>query len=237
MLDILAIGAHPDDVEIGCGGTLLRHIAAGYKVGIIDLTEGELGTRGDAKTRRREAKEAAALLGVAVRENLKMRDGYIQNDEEQRLKLIQAIRRYKPAIVIGNAYHDRHPDHGQAADLVRDACFLAGLPKIITRYKGKLQEAHRPGAVYHYIQAIHLEPDFVVDITPFMEQKLKVLAAYRSQFYHPGNTGPVTFISTPEFMEFIKGRALHFGIPAGVTYAEGFTASRTIGVKNLCELF
>ncbi|MBL7776685.1 MAG: bacillithiol biosynthesis deacetylase BshB1 [Chitinophagales bacterium] len=236
MVDILAIGAHPDDVELGCAGTLLKHVAAGYKVAIIDLTQGELGTRGSVSLRQKEAADAAKILGLTARENLKFKDGFFQNDEQHQLQLIQLIRKYKPTIVIGNAHYDRHPDHGRAAALIRDACFLSGLQKIATKQGGKTQAAHRPKAVYHYIQALHQTPDFVVDITPHFEQKQKAILAFSSQFYSADSKAPQTFISSPEFLEFVRARALHFGVPIGVKYAEGFTVNRTFGVNDLTQL-
>lgn len=237
QLDILAIGAHPDDVEIGSAGTLLSHISKGYKAGVLDLTKGELGTRGTVPQRMKEARAAAAILGLSVRENLGFADGFFANDKAHQLEVIKLIRHYKPRIVLANAITDRHPDHARAAELVRDACFLSGLPKIATKYKGKKQQAFRPLAVYHYIQALNVKPDIVVDISPYMEKKLHAIRAYTSQFYNPASKEPATFISSPEFMEFIKARAVHFGVPAGVQYAEGFTTQRTIAVSDLLHLF
>jgi bacillithiol biosynthesis deacetylase BshB1 len=236
QVDILAIGAHPDDVELGCSGTILKHIAAGYSAGIIDLTKGELGTRGSVKSRMEEVKASSKILAVKHRENLAFKDGFFTNDKQHRLELIRIIRKYRPAIVLGNSVYDRHPDHGTAAALIRDACFLSGLSKIETKLNGKKQTAHRPKAVYHYIQALHVVPDLVVDITNHFETKLKAILAFKSQFYNPKSDEKNTFISSPEFLEFVKARALHFGVPAGVKYAEGFTANRTIGVNDLMKL-
>lgn len=236
MVDILAIGAHPDDVELGCAGTLLKHIALGYKVAILDLTQGELGTRGSVAIRKKEAAAAGQILGITVRKNLQFKDGFFQNDEKHQMRLIHLIRKYKPTIVIGNAHYDRHPDHGRAAALIRDACFLSGLSKIVTKQGNKVQPAHRPIALYHYIQALHQTPDLVVDISPFFDQKLKAIQAFASQFYDAKSNAPKTFISSPEFMEFVRARALHFGVPIGVKYAEGFTVNRTVGVNDLTQL-
>lgn len=236
-LHLLAVGVHPDDVELGCSGTLLKHMALGYKIGIIDLTKGELGTRGNVKTRMQEVKAASAIMGISIRENLGFADGFFANDKQHQLEIIKLIRHYQPEVVLANAQFDRHPDHGRSAELVRDACFLAGLSKISTSYKGKKQAAFRPKAVYHYIQAIHNEPDFVVDITPYFEKKMEIIRAYKSQFYSARSKEPATFISSPEFMEFVKARAIHFGVPAGVKYAEGFTVNRTPRIEDVLQLY
>src|ERR1043165_8853359 len=217
-LDILAIGAHPDDVELGCAGTLMKQIDLGYKVGIIDLTKGELGTRGDAKTRMKEVEASSKVMGLDVRENLGFKDGFFKNDQEHQLELIKMIRKYQPTIVIANAKFDRHPDHGRAAQLAYDACFLSGLAKVETKLKGAKQKAYRPRAVYHYVQAIHAEPDFVVDITNYYERKVKAILSFKTQFYNPESREADAFISSPDFLEFVKSRAIHFGIPAGIKY-------------------
>lgn len=235
-LDILAIGAHPDDVELGCSGTLMKHIDKKYKVGILDLTKGELGTRGNAKTRLKEVEAASKILGVHARHNLGFEDGFFQNDKEHQLELIKFIRLYQPSVVLTNAIHDRHPDHARAAQLTYEACFLAGLPKIETKLKGEKQKAFRPKALYHYIQALHIEPHFVVDITNYFDRKLQSIHAYKSQFYNPDSNEPKTFISSPQFLEFVKARAIHFGMPIGAKYAEAFTVNRTIGVDDIVEL-
>lgn len=235
-LDILAFGAHPDDVEMSCGGTLMKHISLGAKMGIIDLTRGELGTRGSAELRLKEAEEARKILGVTVRENLSMRDGFFANDEKHQLEVISVLRKYKPDIVIANAVTDRHPDHGKAAELIRDACFLSGLTKIETTYDGRKQEAWRPRTVYHYIQDKNLQPDFVVDVSDFYEQKMKSIAAYKSQFYNPDSVEPATYISKPDFLDSLRGRDRIWGKIIGVSYAEGFTVNRVIGVPNLLEI-
>ncbi|MCW3128193.1 MAG: bshB1, partial [Bacteroidetes bacterium] len=219
-LDILAIGAHPDDIELSCAGTLLAQIAQGSKVGILDLTQGELGTRGSAEMRQQEAEAAAKIMGVAVRENAGFADGFFQNDKTHQLELIKYIRKYQPDMIITNATHDRHPDHAKAAQLTIDASFLSGLSKIETELNGVAQKAHRPSVVYHYIQSLDITPSFAVDITPHLDKKLEAIAAYTSQFYNPNSKEPGTFISSPEFLEFVKSRASHFGVPIGVRFAE-----------------
>ncbi len=235
-LDILAIGVHPDDVELGCSGTLMKQIDAGYKVGILDLTKGELGTRGDAKTRLKEVEASSKVMGIKVRENLGFEDGFFLNDKAHQLEVIKVIRKYQPAVVLSNAKYDRHPDHGRAAQLAYDACFLAGLSKVETKLKGEKQKAFRPRALYHYIQAIHAEPDFVVDITPYYERKLKAILAFKSQFFNPDSTEPETFISSSEFLEFVRARAIHFGMPISAKYAEAFTVNRIPGIDDIMKL-
>lgn len=232
-LDILAFGSHPDDVELSCSGTILKHISQGKKVGIIDLTRGELGTRGNAETRRKESAKAAKILGISVRENLGFADGFFQNDRKHQLEIIKKIRQYRPGIVLANAPADRHPDHGRGSQLVSDSCFYSGLAKIVT---GKGQKAWRPEAVYFYIQDRYIKPDFVIDISEFMNKKLESIAAYSSQFYKPGSKEPETPISSPYFMEFIKARNSGFGRNIGVQYAEGFIAERPLGVHSFFEL-
>jgi len=238
-LDILAIGVHPDDVELSCSGTIINEIRNGKKVGIVDLTQGELGTRGTIETRYQEAANAAMIMGVQVRENLKMRDGFFANDEENQLKLIQAIRKYQPEIVIGNVLHDRHPDHGRAGKMIADSCFLAGLAKIETRDEnGKKQERWRPSYVLHYIQDWYHEPDLLIDITDSFEQRMKAIEAYSTQFHtrEDGSNGPQTYISTPDFLESIVARARMFGKRIGVKYAEGFISEKSIGIRSLDAL-
>jgi len=238
-LDILAIGVHPDDVELSCSGTIINEIRNGKKVGIVDLTQGELGTRGTIETRYQEAANAAMIMGVQVRENLKMRDGFFANDEENQLKLIQAIRKYQPEIVIGNVLHDRHPDHGRAGKMIADSCFLAGLAKIETKdEKGKEQERWRPSYVLHYIQDWYHEPDLLIDITDSFEQRMKAIEAYSTQFHtrEDGSNGPQTYISTPDFLESIVARARMFGKRIGVKYAEGFISEKSIGIRSLDAL-
>ncbi|MXN92964.1 bacillithiol biosynthesis deacetylase BshB1 [Flavobacterium sp. Sd200] len=235
-LDILAFGAHPDDVELSCGGTLAKEISLGKKVGIVDLTRGELGTRGTADIRDEEAANAAKILGVSVRENLLFRDAFFVNNEEHQLKIIKKIRKYRPDIVIANAIDDRHIDHAKGSKLVSDACFLAGLRRIETVYEGEAQEAWRPQVVYHYIQWKDLTPDVVVDITGFIDIKVESLMAYRSQFYDPNSTEPVTPIATKNFKESIIYRAANLGRLINTDYAEGFTAERYVAVSSLSNL-
>lgn len=236
-LDILAIGAHPDDVELGCSGILIKEQKRGKKVGIIDLTEGELGTRGTVETRYAEAAAAGAIIGVSARENLQMRDGFFQNDETHQLKLIAAIRRYKPEIVIGNILEDRHPDHGRAGHLIYDACFLSGLRQVKTwDADGKEQEHWRPRYLLHYIQDRFYEPDVIVDISDVWEEKLQSIVAYTTQFNSAAGDGPQTYISSPDFLEAISARARLLGKRIGVKYAEGFLSKKNIGIHNLDAL-
>ena len=237
-LDILAIGVHPDDVELGCSGTLINEIKKGKKVGIVDLTQGELGTRGTIETRYQEATNAAMIMGVHVRENLKMRDGFFKDDEENQLKLIRALRKYQPEIVIGNVLHDRHPDHGRAGNMIATCSFLSGLSKIETTDEdGKQQQRWRPSNVFHYLQDWYHEPHLLIDITDSFEQRMKAIEAYSTQF-HTGKTaeGPQTYISTPDFLESIVARARMFGKRVGVKYAEGFISEKSIGIRSLDAL-
>ncbi|WP_278035364.1 bacillithiol biosynthesis deacetylase BshB1 [Flavobacterium nitratireducens] len=235
-LDILAFGAHPDDVELGCAGTILKEVSLGKKVGIIDLTRGELGTRGSAAIRDEEAKAAAAILGVSVRENLAMRDGFFVNDEKHQLEIIKRIRKYQPDIVLCNAIDDRHIDHAKGSKLVSDACFLSGLIKIETELDGQLQKAWRPKLVYHYIQWKNIEPDFVVDITGFTDKKIESILAYRSQFYDPNSTEPESPITSKNFFESLNYRSRDLGRLVGLNYAEGFTVERCLAVNSLADL-
>lgn len=235
-LDILAIGVHPDDVELSCSGTLLKHIAMGKKCGILDLTCGELGTRGSGELRLVEAANAAKILGVSVRENLKMADGFFKNDKEHQLEIIKIIREYQPEIILCNAVSDRHPDHARASELVSDACFYTGLIKVPTTFNGNEQAAWRPKAVYHYIQDRQLKPDFVVDITSFIDKKMEAINAFKSQFYDPNSKEPESPISVANFFDVVKGKMSVFGRDAGYDYAEGFTVERTMGVNNLFDL-
>lgn len=235
-LDLLAFGAHPDDVELSCAGILLKHIEMGRKAGIVDLTSGELGTRGSGPLRLEEAADAAKILGVSVRDNLMMADGFFANDKEHQLKIIQKLRQYRPEIVLANAPDDRHPDHGRGAKLVAEACFYSGLRRIETELDGKPQQEWRPKAIYHYIQYKTLEPSFAVDITPFMETKMKAIKAFKSQFYDPNSTEPVTVIATAEYMDHIYQRAAETGRIIGVRYAEGLIVSRYPGVNDLFHL-
>ena len=231
-VDVLAIGAHPDDVELGCGGTIAKLISEGKKIAIIDLTEGELGTRGTNETRAQEAATASEILGISARENLKMKDGFLINSEEYQLRIIKAIRTYQPEIVFCNAVDDRHPDHAKAAKLASDACFLSGLIKIETEESGKKQEKWRPKQVFHYIQWKNLEPDFVIDISGFLDKKIESCLAYKTQFYDPTSTEPTTPISSKSFLDSITYRAQDLGRLAGVEHAEGFTTEKTLALKN-----
>lgn len=231
-VDILAIGAHPDDVELGCGGTVAKLISQGKKVAVVDLTQGELGTRGTNITRAEEAAEASKTLGIAARENLKMKDGFLTNSEENQMKIVKIIRKYQPEIVFANAIEDRHPDHAKAAKLVSDACFLSGLVKVETVAGGESQKAWRPKQVFNYIQWKNIEPDFVVDISDFMEQKIKACLAYKTQFYDPDSKEPMTPIATKDFLESLTYRAQDLGRLSGVDYAEGFTSEKLLAFKN-----
>jgi len=236
-LDILAIGVHPDDVELSCSGTILKHIALGKKVGILDLTRGELGTRGSAEIRTKEANAAAKILGIDIRIQLNFKDGFFENNEAHQLEIIQQIRSHQPEIVLCNAISDRHPDHGRAAKLVADACFYSGLIKIETSYpNNELQPAWRPKAVYHYIQDNFIKPDFVIDVTEHFEKKHESIMAYSSQFYNPNSNEPQTPISSKEFLETLNSKMSIWGRAIGVPYAEGFTVNRYLGVNNLFDL-
>lgn len=235
-LDILAFGAHPDDVELGCGATVAKEVSSGKKVGIVDLTRGELGTRGSAEIRDKEAANAAEILGVSVRENLRFRDGFFVNDETHQLEIIKMIRKYQPEIVLCNAIDDRHIDHGKGSRLVSDACFLSGLRRIETSLNGTTQEVWRPKLVYHYIQWKNIEPDFVVDVSDFMQVKLDAVMAYSSQFYDPNSKEPVSPIATKNFTESIEYRAKDLGRLIFSEYAEGFTVERYVAVNSLTDL-
>ena len=235
-LDILAFGAHPDDVELSCSGTILKHIRLGMKAGIVDLTNGEMGTRGNADLRNEEAAVAGKILGISTRENMNFADGFFQNDKAHQLKIISVIRKYTPEIILCNAIADRHPDHGKASKLISDAVFLAGLVKVETLLDGKKQEPWNTKAVYHYIQERYLQPDFVTDITDFIEVKMQAIKAYRSQFYNPNSNERETAISSKEYLEFIESRAMEMGSKINVPYAEGFTIDRVPGVNSLFDL-
>ena len=235
-LDILAFGAHPDDVELGCGATIAKEVSLGKKVGIIDLTRGELGTRGSAELRDVEAANAAKILGVSVRENLQFSDGFFINNREHQLEVIKMIRKYKPEVVLCNAIDDRHIDHPKGSSLVSDACFLSGLMKIETKLDGEKQEKWRPKQVYHYIQWKNIEPNFVVNVTGFMDVKEKAVLAYSSQFYDPNSNEPETPITSKNFTESINYRARDLGRLIGVDFAEGFTSERYVAVENLSKL-
>jgi bacillithiol biosynthesis deacetylase BshB1 len=235
-LDILAFGAHPDDVELSASGTILKHIAQGKSVGIVDLTQGEMGSRGTIETRHEEAKNASEILGITYRHNLKMEDGFLSHTKENSLKIVEQIRLLKPEVVFANAIEDRHPDHAKGSKLVSEACFLAGLLKVETTYNGVKQEAYRPKAVYHYIQDRYVKPDFVVDVSDFYAKKMESILAYKTQFFNPNQDGPQTPISGQEFLDFLTGRMTEFGRAIGVKYAEGFTVERTIGVEDILLL-
>jgi bacillithiol biosynthesis deacetylase BshB1 len=234
-LDILAISVHPDDVELGCSGTLLMEKANGKRTGVVDLTRGELGSRGTPELRAEEAARAAEILQLDARENLGMADGFFRNDEAHQRLLIRAIRKYRPEIVLGNALEDRHPDHGRAGHLIRDACFLSGLRKVETfDEEGRVQEHWRPKYIFHYIQDRYMEPSFVYDISPVFEVKLQSIRAYSSQFYSSGYKvdEPQTYISSPEFLNTLIGRHQQYGKMIGVAYAEGFTTEKMIGIRD-----
>lgn len=231
-LDILAIGAHPDDVELGCGGSLAKMISENKKVGILDLTEGELGTRGTALTRKSEAEEASKILSIAYRENLKFRDGFFKNDDTHQIELIKIIRKYKPDIVLANAVNDRHPDHGKAAKLVYDACFLSGLLKIQTSYNGVTQDTWRPKHIFNYIQWNEEKPDFIIDISHFLDKKIEACMAYKTQFYDPNSLEPNTPITSINFKKSIIYRAENLGRLIGCDAGEGFTSQKWIGLKD-----
>ena len=235
-LDILAFGAHPDDVELGCAATIAKEISLGNKVGIVDLTRGELGTRGSAELRDNEARIAGEILGISVRENLGFADGFFKNDREHQLEIIKMIRKYQPEIVLCNAIDDRHIDHPKGSKLVSDACFLSGLLKIETALDGVKQEKWRPKQVYHYIQWKNIEPDFVVDVTGFMDKKIGSVMAYSSQFFDPKSNEPETPITSVNFTDSIEYRARDLGRLIGVDFAEGFTSERYVAVENLSKL-
>ena len=236
QVDILVFAAHPDDAELACSGTIMKHIEAGSKVAIVDLTQGELGSRGTIETRYAEAADSTEIMGVHFRENLKMEDGWFQINEANKRLIIEQIRRFQPKIVLANAVNDRHPDHGRGSQLVSEACFLAGLLKIETEWKGVTQKQHRPEVVYHYIQDFYMKPDFVVDVTPFMERKMKAIQAFKTQFFNPDSNEPQTPISGEDFLDFIKARMMEMGRPAGMKYAEGYTTERFVGVESLLDL-
>jgi bacillithiol biosynthesis deacetylase BshB1 len=235
-LDILAFGAHPDDIELGCGATIAKEVFLGKKVGIVDLTRGELGTRGSAELRMIEASNAAKILGVSMRENLGFADGFFTNDKKHQIEIIKMIRKYQPDIVLCNAIDDRHIDHGKASKLVSDACFLSGLVKIETQLEGKQQEKWRPKQVYHYIQWKNIAPDFVIDVTGFIHKKQAAVLAYSSQFYDPNSKEPESPITSKTFIESINYRSRDLGRLIGVEYAEGFTSERYVAAENLSKL-
>lgn len=236
-LDILVLPVHPDDAELGCSGTILKEVAFGKKVGIVDLTRGELGTRGSAEIRDQEAATSGKILGLAHRDNLELPDGFFENTKPHQLKVIEAIRRFKPEIVITNAYHDRHPDHGRASDLVEDSAFLSGLRKIETFYDGIKQQEWRPNLVLHFIQDNYIRPDILIDVTGYWDKKIESIRAFGSQFYNPEwENEPQTYISSPEFILVIEARAREFGKSIGVKFAEGFLSRKMLGVNDLFDL-
>lgn len=234
--DMLAIGAHPDDIELSASGTVAAHLAKGYQVAFADLTKGELGTRGSSAERATEAARAAQILGVSDRISLDLKDGFFSTDEASLRAVVSVIRYFKPQVILCNAMEDRHPDHGNGGALVSRAAFLSGLRKIETQYNGHLQQAWRPRTVYHYIQDYFIKPDVVVDITPFWKIKMASIRAFTSQFYNPGSIEPASPISGKDFLDFIEGKARMMGRYIGVEFAEGFTVDRPIGTDNLMEL-
>ena len=235
-LDILAIGAHPDDVELGVGATIAKEVANGNKVGILDLTRGELGTRGNAEIRDVESMNSSKVLGTEVRENLRLQDGFFENNKESQIKIIEIIRKYQPEIVLINAPKDRHPDHGKAHSLVSTACFLSGLIKIETKLEGKKQKVWRPKHVYSYIQWKYLEPDFVVDVSDYMDTKINSILEFKSQFFDPNSNEPETPISKAGFLDSVRNMASEFGKNAGVKYAEGFIVERYPLIDSLFDI-
>jgi len=235
-LDILAFAAHPDDVEISAGATLLKYAKEGKKIGIVDLTQGELGTRGSVDIRSEESEKASKKIGLAVRENVGMKDGFFEINETNKKALVKIIRKYKPTIVLANSISDRHPDHARAGQLVAEAAFLSGLRKIETFENDILQPVHRPNLVLHYIQDHYIKPDVVLDVSSFVDEKIELIKCYNSQFYNPNSNEPETPISGEEFFDFLKGRMLGFGRSIGVKYAEGFNTSRQLGINDLFDL-
>lgn len=235
-LDVLAFAAHPDDVEISAGGTIAKLVSQGKKVGIVDFTQGELGSRGSADLRMVEAAKSGEILGLSARENLQMADGFFEHTEENLRAVIRMVRKYQPEIVLANSISDRHPDHGKGSKLASEACFLAGLRKIESELDGQPQTHWRPKSVYHYIQDYFIEPDFVVDVTPFFQKKMDAIKAFSSQFFDPNSTEPTTPISGEDFFSFLESRAMQFGRPIGAKFGEGFTVERYIGVEDLFSL-
>lgn len=235
-LDILVLAAHPDDAELGCGGTIAKEVSLGRKVGIVDFTRGELGTRGSVPIRDQEAADAARILGLSVRESLNFKDGFFQNDETHQREVIRVIRRYQPQIVIANSLADRHPDHPRASGLAYDSCFYSGLAKIETIDGDKKQQPWRPNRVYHFIQSQQLIPDFIVDVSDYWETKMKAIRAFKSQFHDPTSNEPETFISSPAFIKLLEARGHEWGHTIGVAYGEGFLVRRVLGVDSLSQL-
>lgn len=235
-LDVLVFAAHPDDAELSCGGTILSLIASGKKVGLVDFTRGEMGTRGTPEIRDAEAEAASKILGLTIRENLKFQDVYFKNDDEHVLEVVKKIRQYQPDIILANAIADRHPDHGKGAQVVKRATFLAGLKNVKTDLEGKAQENWYIKNLYHYIQTDFHKPDFVVDVSDFWDTRMEAVRAYKSQFFDPSGESSNTLISTPEFMELIEARGREFGMSIRVKYGEGFIADRMPGVSDLTSL-
>lgn len=235
-LDLLVLAVHPDDAELGCSGTIIKHIAQGKKVGIVDFTRGELGTRGTAETRAEESRNASAIMGIHARENIGIRDGFFKNDESHQLEVVKIIRKYQPEIVLTNALYDRHPDHGRAADLANDAIFLSGLRRIETELNGVRQEPWRPRLTLQYIQDTYIKPDIIVDISEQMEQKIHAIKAFKTQFDSPSEDEPQTYISTPAFLQSVIARAREMGKNIGAEYGEGFTSRKLLGVESLFDL-
>lgn len=235
-VDILAIGAHPDDVELSAGGTVIKSVRQGKKVAIVDLTQGELGSRGTKETRYEEAEAARQIMGVHFRENLMLQDGFFESDKESLLKLVAAIRKYQPDVVLANAVRDRHPDHGRGSDFISRACFLSGLLKIETELDGKKQEKWRPRVVYHYIQDRYIKPDFIVDVSKYKQEKFNAIFAYKTQFYQKDMTGPQTPISGQGFVDMLEARLVQLGRDINVEYGEGFTVERTPGIDDITKL-
>ena len=236
-LDILVLAAHPDDAELGCGGTILKHVSAGKKVGIVDLTRGELGTRGTEEMRATEAETSSKILGIKVRKNLGLADGFFENKKLEQLEVVKAIREFQPEIILANATFDRHPDHGRGASRAFESSFLSGLQRVETTVDGKKQTAWRPRAVYHYIQSQFIEPDFVVDVSDVWDKKMEAIKAFKSQFYDPSSKEPETYISKPGFLNLLEGRGTEMGHAIGVRYGEGFVNTRWIGIKSLFDIF
>lgn len=235
-LDLLVLAVHPDDAELGCSGTIIKHIAQGKKVGIVDFTQGELGTRGTVETRAEESKIASAIMGIHARENIGIRDGFFKNDEEHQLEVVRMIRKYQPEIILTNALYDRHPDHGRASDLSNDAIFLSGLRRIETTLEGNAQQPWRPRLTLQYIQDTYIKPDIIVDISEQMEQKIEAIRAFKTQFDSPSENEPQTYISTPAFLQTVIARAREMGKNIGAEYGEGFTSRKLLGVDNLFDL-
>lgn len=235
-LDILAIAVHPDDAELSCSGTLMKHIELGHNVGILDLTKGELGTRGTIETRRQEAADSAKIIGLHARENVGLADGFFENNKASQVAIIKYIRKYQPDIILANAVEDRHPDHGRAGKLIHDACFLSGLQKIETELEGQQQTAWRPSQLFHYIQDRYIQPDFVVDISPYWERKLESIKAFKTQFFDANSGEPETYISGAGFLAFVEARSREMGHQIGVDFGEGFVKSKQIGISNLMDV-